>query len=151
MIQFVAALVMGLNAIRIGCDFPMWMQVSFFDDEGQFWFIGSDRSSCGYDVLIARPHFETFTQRATTVAKNHYNRVIAAQGNLEQLTQRTDKHNTRTNIVFELLIKCSDLCTGWSPLQMYTDLYAPMQLTAYATTLCTAMFALTTISCTVHI
>ena len=27
MIQFVAALVMGLNAIRIGCDFPMWMQV----------------------------------------------------------------------------------------------------------------------------
>merc|ERR1719273_1198741 len=28
MIQFVAALVMGLNAIRIGCDFPMWMQYS---------------------------------------------------------------------------------------------------------------------------
>ena len=28
MVQFVAALVMGLNAIRIGCDFPMWMQVS---------------------------------------------------------------------------------------------------------------------------
>ena len=27
MIQFIAALVMGLNAIRIGCDFPMWMQV----------------------------------------------------------------------------------------------------------------------------
>jgi len=28
MIQFIAALVMGLNAIRIGCDFPMWMQYS---------------------------------------------------------------------------------------------------------------------------
>jgi len=28
MVQFVAALVMGLNAIRIGCDFPMWMQYS---------------------------------------------------------------------------------------------------------------------------
>jgi hypothetical protein len=26
MVQFVAALVMGINAIRIGCDFPMWMQ-----------------------------------------------------------------------------------------------------------------------------
>jgi len=26
MVQFVAALVMGCNAIRIGCDFPMWMQ-----------------------------------------------------------------------------------------------------------------------------
>lgn len=26
MVQFVAALVMGSNAIRIGCDFPMWMQ-----------------------------------------------------------------------------------------------------------------------------
>jgi len=28
MLQFVAALVMGINAIRIGCDFPMWMQYS---------------------------------------------------------------------------------------------------------------------------
>jgi len=28
MAQFVAALVMGINAIRIGCDFPMWMQYS---------------------------------------------------------------------------------------------------------------------------
>lgn len=28
MLQFVAALVMGVNAIRIGCDFPMWMQYS---------------------------------------------------------------------------------------------------------------------------
>merc|ERR1719397_2377271 len=28
MVQFVAALVMGINAIRIGCDFPMWMQYS---------------------------------------------------------------------------------------------------------------------------
>ena len=26
MMQFIAALVMGVNAIRIGCDFPMWMQ-----------------------------------------------------------------------------------------------------------------------------
>ena len=26
MMQFIAALVMGINAIRIGCDFPMWMQ-----------------------------------------------------------------------------------------------------------------------------
>ena len=26
MLQFVTALVMGINAIRIGCDFPMWMQ-----------------------------------------------------------------------------------------------------------------------------
>ena len=26
MLQFVLALVMGINAIRIGCDFPMWMQ-----------------------------------------------------------------------------------------------------------------------------
>ncbi len=24
--QFVAAIVMGLNGIRLGCDFPMWMQ-----------------------------------------------------------------------------------------------------------------------------
>ena len=28
MVQFIAALVMGINAIRIGCDFPMWMQYS---------------------------------------------------------------------------------------------------------------------------
>lgn len=28
MLQFVAALIMGVNAIRIGCDFPMWMQYS---------------------------------------------------------------------------------------------------------------------------
>ena len=28
MLQFIAALVMGINAIRIGCDFPMWMQYS---------------------------------------------------------------------------------------------------------------------------
>ena len=27
MLQFVAALIMGVNAIRVGCDFPMWMQV----------------------------------------------------------------------------------------------------------------------------
>ena len=26
MLQFIAALVMGINAIKIGCDFPMWMQ-----------------------------------------------------------------------------------------------------------------------------
>lgn len=26
MLQFIAALVMGINAIQIGCDFPMWMQ-----------------------------------------------------------------------------------------------------------------------------
>jgi elongation of very long chain fatty acids protein 4 len=26
MAQFVFALVMGVNAIVIGCDFPMWMQ-----------------------------------------------------------------------------------------------------------------------------
>lgn len=28
MLQFIAALVMGINAIKIGCDFPMWMQYS---------------------------------------------------------------------------------------------------------------------------
>ena len=28
MAQFVFALIMGLNAIRVGCDFPMWMQYS---------------------------------------------------------------------------------------------------------------------------
>jgi len=28
MLQFIAALVMGINAIIIGCDFPMWMQYS---------------------------------------------------------------------------------------------------------------------------
>lgn len=28
MLQFVAALIMGVNAIRVGCDFPMWMQYS---------------------------------------------------------------------------------------------------------------------------
>ena len=26
MCQFVAALVMGLNGLRVGCDFPLWMQ-----------------------------------------------------------------------------------------------------------------------------
>jgi elongation of very long chain fatty acids protein 4 len=28
MAQFVFALIMGVNAIFIGCDFPMWMQYS---------------------------------------------------------------------------------------------------------------------------
>ena len=28
MAQFVFALIMGVNAILIGCDFPMWMQYS---------------------------------------------------------------------------------------------------------------------------
>ena len=26
MCQFVVALVMGLNGLRVGCDFPLWMQ-----------------------------------------------------------------------------------------------------------------------------
>ena len=42
MIQFVAALVMGLNAIRIGCDFPMWMQVKSCQS-----LVCSKRSFCG--------------------------------------------------------------------------------------------------------
>lgn len=28
MAQFVFALIMGLNAIKVGCDFPLWMQYS---------------------------------------------------------------------------------------------------------------------------
>ena len=43
-VQFVFALVMGLNAIRVGCDFPLWMQYSanaymfsFLVLFGRFW------------------------------------------------------------------------------------------------------------------
>ena len=28
MLQFLFALIMGINALRVGCDFPMWMQYS---------------------------------------------------------------------------------------------------------------------------
>ena len=55
MLQFVTALVMGINAIRIGCDFPMWMQysanaymLSFLILFGRFWHqeYGASKRKC---------------------------------------------------------------------------------------------------------
>lgn len=42
MVQFVAALVMGCNAIRIGCDFPMWMQYMLVIYMASFLLLFSD-------------------------------------------------------------------------------------------------------------
>jgi elongation of very long chain fatty acids protein 4 len=54
-IQFVFALVMGLNAIKVGCDFPLWMQysanaymLSFLILFGRFWHqeYGAKKAKC---------------------------------------------------------------------------------------------------------